>query len=49
MGNRSRIGAASDRELLRRFDRFIPEKGHQSRSDAFRDLIWERLAMVVLR
>jgi metal-responsive CopG/Arc/MetJ family transcriptional regulator len=48
MGNLSRIGVAIDRELLRRFDRFIQDKGHQSRSDAFRDLICERLAIVTL-
>jgi metal-responsive CopG/Arc/MetJ family transcriptional regulator len=48
MGTLSRIGVASDRELLRRFARFIREEGHQSRCGVFRGLIWERLAIVLL-
>ena len=43
MGDLSRIGVAIDSELLRRFDRFIEKKGYQSRSEAFRDLIRDRL------
>ena len=43
MGDLSRIGVAIESELLRRFDRFIAGKGYQSRSEAFRDLIRERL------
>ena len=43
MGDLSRIGVAIDAELLHRFDRFIEKKGYQSRSEAFRDLIRDRL------
>ena len=43
MGDLSRIGVAIDTELLRRFDRFIAGKGYENRSEAFRDLIRERL------
>jgi CopG family transcriptional regulator, nickel-responsive regulator len=43
MGELSRIGVAIDTQLLRRFDRFIAQKGYQNRSEAFRDLIRDRL------
>src|SRR6202035_2464159 len=43
MGDLSRIGVAIDTELLRRFDRFIAQKGYENRSEAFRDLIRDRL------
>ena len=43
MGNLSRIGIALDSDLLRRFDRSISRKGYTNRSEAFRDLIRDRL------
>src|ERR1700755_3564273 len=43
MGVLSRIGVAIDSDLLRRFDRFIAQKGYENRSEAFRDLIRDRL------
>lgn len=43
MGDLSRIGVSLDSELLSRFDRFIEEKGYENRSEAFRDLIRDRL------
>ena len=43
MGNLSRIGVSLDSELLRRFDRFIAQRGYENRSEAFRDLIRDRL------
>ena len=43
MGILSRIGVSIDSELLRRFDRFIAERGYETRSEAFRDLIRDRL------
>src|ERR1700690_361705 len=43
MGALSRIGVAIDTELLRRFDRFIAQKGYENRSEAFCDLIRDRL------
>lgn len=39
----SRIGVAIDSELLARFDRFIAKQGYANRSEAFRDLIRDRL------
>ena len=39
----SRIGIAIDSELLRRFDRFIARQGYTNRSEAFRDLIRDKL------
>jgi len=39
----SRIGVSLDSELLRQFDSFITDKGYENRSEAFRDLIRERL------
>src|SRR5271165_1118329 len=38
-----RTGVALDAELLRRFDRLIRSEGYANRSEAFRDLIRDRL------
>jgi len=43
MADLSRIGVSIDSELLRRFDSFIAGKGYENRSEAFRDLIRDRL------
>lgn len=43
MGVLSRIGVALDSDLLAKFDRFISEQGYTNRSEAFRDLIRDRL------
>jgi CopG family transcriptional regulator, nickel-responsive regulator len=43
MGVLSRIGVALDSELLERFDKFIARLGYTNRSEAFRDLIRDRL------
>lgn len=43
MGVLSRIGVALDSELLKRFDNFISRLGYTNRSEAFRDLIRDRL------
>ena len=43
MGILSRIGVSIDSDLLRRFDRFIAKRGYENRSEAFRDLIRDRL------
>ncbi len=43
MGNLSRIGVSIDSELLERFDSFIAHQGYDNRSEAFRDLIRDRL------
>jgi len=43
MGFLSRIGVSIDSELLRRFDAFIADRGYENRSEAFRDLIRDRL------
>jgi CopG family nickel-responsive transcriptional regulator len=43
MGELSRIGVSLDSELLRQFDSFIADKGYENRSEAFRDLIRDRL------
>jgi CopG family nickel-responsive transcriptional regulator len=40
----SRIGVAIDAALLQRFDRFIAAQGYTNRSEAFRDMIRDRLA-----
>src|SRR6476660_3260262 len=39
----SRIGVAIDSDLLNRFDCFIQKQGYANRSEAFRDLIREKL------
>ena len=43
MGVLSRIGVALDSDLLKRFDRSIGDHGYTNRSEAFRDLIRDRL------
>jgi CopG family transcriptional regulator, nickel-responsive regulator len=43
MGILSRIGIALDSDLLKRFDRSISHRGYTNRSEAFRDLIRDRL------
>jgi len=43
MGVLSRIGIAIDSELLKRFDRSIQQSGYTNRSEAFRDMIRDRL------
>jgi CopG family nickel-responsive transcriptional regulator len=43
MGVLSRIGIALDSDLLKRFDRSIGSRGYTNRSEAFRDLIRDRL------
>jgi CopG family nickel-responsive transcriptional regulator len=43
VGVLSRIGIALDSELLQRFDRSIERRGYTNRSEAFRDLIRDRL------
>jgi len=43
MGELSRIGIAVDSDLLERFDEFIGAQGYTNRSEAFRDLIRDRL------
>lgn len=43
MGILSRIGIALDSDLLSRFDNFITRLGYTNRSEAFRDLIRDRL------
>ena len=48
MGFLSRIGVAIDSDLLTRFDRFIAKQGYTNRSEAFRDLIRDRLVMVTV-
>jgi len=43
MGQLVRTGVAIDSDLLKRFDRFIRSEGYDNRSEAFRDLIRDRL------
>jgi CopG family nickel-responsive transcriptional regulator len=43
MGELSRIGIALDSDLLKRFDNSIEKSGYTNRSEAFRDLIRDRL------
>ncbi len=45
MGILSRIGVAIDSDLLERFDAFIANQGYTNRSEAFRDLVRDRLVM----
>ncbi|MDQ2949668.1 MAG: ribbon-helix-helix protein, CopG family, partial [Acidobacteriota bacterium] len=44
----SRIGVAIDSNLLARFDRFITKQGYTNRSEAFRDLIRDRLVVAAV-
>ena len=39
----TRFGVSIDTKLLRRFDKLLKKMGYKSRSEAFRDLIRERL------
>lgn len=48
MGVLSRIGVAIDSDLLARFDRFITKQGYTNRSEAFRDLIRDRLVNAIV-
>ena len=43
MGVLSRIGVALDSDLLQRFDQYISRQGYTNRSEAFRDLIRDKL------
>jgi CopG family nickel-responsive transcriptional regulator len=43
MSTLSRIGVALDSNLLERFDRYLVTQGYSNRSEAFRDLIRDRL------
>ena len=43
MGELSRIGIAIDSELLAQFDLLLGQQGYTNRSEAFRDLIRDRL------
>ena len=43
MGILSRIGIALDSDLLERFDHYISHQGYTNRSEAFRDLIRDKL------
>ncbi len=43
MANLSRIGVSISSDLLRQFDGFITDQGYENRSEAFRDLIRDRL------
>ena len=43
MGVLSRIGIALDSDLLDRFDHYIGQQGYTNRSEAFRDLIRDKL------
>ena len=43
MSQLARIGVAIDGDLLEAFDEHIAAKGYQNRSEAFRDLIRDRL------
>ena len=38
-----RTGVALDADLLKRFDRLLSSEGYSNRSEAFRDLIRDRL------
>jgi CopG family nickel-responsive transcriptional regulator len=44
MADLARIGVAIDESLLKLFDRLIRKSGYTNRSEAFRDLIRDRLA-----
>jgi CopG family nickel-responsive transcriptional regulator len=49
MGELTRTGIAIDSALLARFDRFITKQGYTNRSEAFRDLIRDRLVTDVVQ
>jgi CopG family nickel-responsive transcriptional regulator len=44
MSQLERIGVSLDKELLLQFDKLISEQGYQSRSEAIRDLVRQRLS-----
>lgn len=44
-----RTGVALDSDLLKRFDRLISSEGYENRSEAFRDLIRDRLNEAVMQ
>lgn len=44
MAQLERIGVSLDKELLSMFDKLISEQGYQSRSEAVRDLVRQRLS-----
>jgi CopG family nickel-responsive transcriptional regulator len=48
MSDLSRIGVAIDSDLLERFDNFIAGQGYTNRSEAFRDLIRDKLVMAAV-
>jgi len=48
MGILNRIGVSIDSDLLRRFDAFIANQGYTNRSEAFRDLIRDRLVIAAV-
>ncbi len=48
MSELSRIGVAIDADLLNRFDKFIEQQGYTNRSEAFRDLIRDKLVGVAV-
>jgi CopG family nickel-responsive transcriptional regulator len=48
MSDLTRIGVAIDSNLLSRFDRLIAKQGYTNRSEAFRDLIRDRLVGVAV-
>src|SRR5271169_17351 len=48
MADLSRIGVSLESELLHRFDSFIADQGYDNRSEAFRDLIRDRLVSSVV-
>jgi len=48
MGELTRIGVAIDSNLLSRFDRLIAKQGYTNRSEAFRDLIRDRLVGIAV-
>jgi CopG family transcriptional regulator, nickel-responsive regulator len=49
MGELTRTGIAIDSALLARFDRLITRQGYTNRSEAFRDLIRDRLVTDVVQ
>jgi CopG family nickel-responsive transcriptional regulator len=44
MSQVERIGVSLERELLAKFDKLIAKQGYQSRSEALRDLVRQRLS-----
>jgi CopG family nickel-responsive transcriptional regulator len=44
MSQVERIGVSVEKELLSRFDKLIAKQGYQSRSEAIRDLVRQRLS-----